>query len=90
MGFQDYRELTGYADFVYAADRQSAVVTVNAFSRTGSALAYSFNGGAFGSASSAAVSAPFTGAYVIAVRDAGGRALALDRACFNLRRYEES
>ncbi|KAJ6533236.1 glycoside hydrolase superfamily [Mycena capillaripes] len=65
QGFQDYRELTGYADFLYAADRKSAVVTVNAFSRTGSAVTYSFNGGAFGSANTASVSSAFTGAYVI-------------------------
>jgi hypothetical protein len=79
-GFQDYRELTGYADFLYAADRKSALVTVNAFSRTGSALTYAFNGGAFGSANKASVNSAFTGAYVIAVKDAGGHVLNLDRA----------
>ncbi|KAJ6609042.1 glycoside hydrolase superfamily [Mycena sp. CBHHK59/15] len=52
-GFQDYRDLTGYADFMYAADRKSATVTVNAFSRTNIGLTYSFNGAAFGSAKSA-------------------------------------
>ncbi|KAJ7912991.1 glycoside hydrolase superfamily [Mycena leptocephala] len=81
-GFQDYRELTGYADFLYAADRKSAVVTVNAFSRTGSALTYAFNGGAFGSANKASVNSAFTGAYVIAVKDAGGHVLNLDPLWF--------
>ncbi|KAF7362568.1 Alpha-amylase [Mycena venus] len=81
-GFQDYRELTGYADFLYAADRKSAVVTVNAFSRTGSVLTYSFNGGAFASANTASVSSAFTGAYVISVKDAGGHVLNLDPLWF--------
>jgi hypothetical protein len=79
-GFQDYRELTGYADFLYAADRKSVVVTVNAFSRTGSALIYSFNGGAFGSANTVSVSSATTGAFAISVKDAAGHVLTLDRA----------
>ncbi|KAJ6586455.1 hypothetical protein DFH09DRAFT_1308481 [Mycena vulgaris] len=75
-GYQDYRELTGYADLLYAADRKSAVVTVTAFSRTGIALTYSFNGAAFGSANTAAVSSSFTGSFMIS---AGGHVLNLDR-----------
>ncbi|KAJ7645175.1 glycoside hydrolase superfamily [Mycena polygramma] len=81
-GFQDYRELTGYADFLYAADRTSAVVTVNAFSRTGSALTYSFNGSAFGTANTASVNSAFTGAYVISVKDGAGHLLDLDPLWF--------
>lgn len=77
-GFQDYRELTGYADFAYAADRRSAFVSVAAFSRTGSALTYSFNGGAFGGASSTTVTSAFTGAFTASVRDAAGHVLVLD------------
>ncbi|KAI8852986.1 glycoside hydrolase superfamily [Chytridium lagenaria] len=44
-GFQDYRDLTGYADTVYSDNsRTSATVTVIANSRTNAALSYTFNG----------------------------------------------
>ncbi|CAE6526129.1 unnamed protein product [Rhizoctonia solani] len=81
-GFQDYRELTGYIDIVYNSARTSATVTVKANSRTGVALTYSFNGGAYGSSSSATVTSSFTGAYAIAVKDANGAALAFDATYF--------
>ncbi|KAJ7277474.1 glycoside hydrolase superfamily [Mycena rebaudengoi] len=81
-GFQNYRDLTGYADFVYTSDRKSATVTVNAFSRNNQALTYSFNGGAFASAKSATVTSAFKGAYVIVVKDANGNLLNLDPLWF--------
>ncbi|KAG5640213.1 hypothetical protein DXG03_000546 [Asterophora parasitica] len=80
-GFQDYRDLTGYVDLVYNAARTSVTVNVIANSRTGAALTYSFNGGAFGSSSSATVTSSFTGAYAISVRDAKGKSLVFDREC---------
>ncbi|KAL5633527.1 hypothetical protein ACGC1H_003875 [Rhizoctonia solani] len=81
-GFQDYRELTGYIDIVYNSARTSATVTVKANSRTGIALSYSFNGGAFGSSSSATVTSSFTGAYAISVKDAKGATLVFDATYF--------
>ncbi|CAE6455070.1 unnamed protein product [Rhizoctonia solani] len=81
-GFQDYRELTGYVDIVYNSARTSATVTVKANSRTGVALTYSFNGGAFGSSSSATVTSSFTGPYAISVKDANGASLVFDATYF--------
>ncbi|KAF8705364.1 Alpha amylase, catalytic domain, partial [Rhizoctonia solani] len=81
-GFQDYRELTGYVDIVYNSARTSATVTVKANSRTGVALSYSFNGGAFGSGASATVTSSFTGPYAISVKDANGATLAFDATYF--------
>ncbi|KAG5651352.1 hypothetical protein H0H81_008991 [Sphagnurus paluster] len=81
-GFQDYRDLTGYVDLVYNAARTSVTVNVIANSRTGAALSYSFNGGAFGSASSTWVSGSFTGPYAISVKDANGKTLVFDSTYF--------
>ncbi|CAE6369313.1 unnamed protein product [Rhizoctonia solani] len=81
-GFQDYRELTGYVDIVYNSARTSATVTVKANSRTGVALSYSFNGGAFGSAASATVTSSFTGPYAISAKDANGATLNFDATYF--------
>ncbi|KAG8710734.1 hypothetical protein FRC09_020951 [Ceratobasidium sp. 395] len=81
-GFQDYRELTGYVDIVYNSARTSATVTVKANSRTGIALSYSFNGGAYGNGASATVTSSFTGAYAISVKDANGSSLVFDATYF--------
>lgn len=42
--FQDYSDLIGYADIQYNEARDSAVVTVNAASKTGATLTYDFGG----------------------------------------------
>ncbi|KAG6914997.1 hypothetical protein DXG01_014011 [Tephrocybe rancida] len=81
-GFQDYRDLTGYIDLVYNAARTSVTVTVKATSRTGVALTYSFNGGAFGSTPSATVTSSYAGPYAISVRDANGKSLVFDATYF--------
>lgn len=77
--YQDYRELTGYADYLYAADRKSARVSVLANSRQGLALQYSFGGAAFQSASSTTLSSSYTGGLVVVVKDSKGNTLTLDR-----------
>ncbi|KAJ7801966.1 glycoside hydrolase superfamily [Mycena olivaceomarginata] len=47
-----------------------------------SALSYSFNGGAFGSANTVSVSSATTGAFAISVKDAAGHVLTLDPLWF--------
>lgn len=78
--FQDYRELTGYADITYSSDRTSATVTVNAFTRSCGAVLYSFGGAAATSSNTYKVSAGFTGTLsVVATIPSANATLTLDR-----------
>jgi alpha-amylase len=65
--FQDYRELTGYADITYNADRTSAVVTIQAFSRTCQPILYSFGGGKASSSNTYTVTSTATGTLSVVV-----------------------
>ena len=77
--FQDYSDLVGYADIQYNAARTEAVVTVNAASKTGEALAYNF-GGTVQSSPVFRVSPATTGSgtLTVAVTSASGKKLVLE------------
>ncbi|KAI8579463.1 hypothetical protein K450DRAFT_210259 [Umbelopsis ramanniana AG] len=81
--FQDYRELTGYADVTYNSARTSATVTVNAFARTCNSILYSFGGATATSSNTYSVPAGFTGTLsVVATIPALNATLTLDPLYF--------
>ncbi|CAZ83956.1 unnamed protein product [Tuber melanosporum] len=75
--FQDYRNLVGYADIQYSSDRTRAVVVVNAASRTGECLKYSFNG-VGQSSNTFQVNSGFAGQLEITVTGSDGSSLVLE------------
>lgn len=75
--FQDMRDLVGYADIQYNAARTDAVVVVNAASRTGESLGYSF-GGSSQTSNTFRVPPSFTGSLAITITSASGKKLVLD------------
>lgn len=75
--FQDYSDLVGYADIQYSSDRTRAVVVVNAASRTGESLTYSFNG-ASQSSNTFQVNSGLAGQLAITVAGSNGSALVLE------------
>ena len=75
--FQDYRDLVGYADIQYSSDRTRAVVVVNAASRTGESLTYSFNG-ASQSSNTFQINSGLAEQLAIAVTGSNGSALVLE------------
>lgn len=75
--FQDYSHLVGYADIKYNAGRNSAVVTVNAASKTNAVLTYNF-GGTTQSSPTFQVSSSLTGALPITVTSSDGKKLVLE------------
>ncbi|PWW73697.1 glycoside hydrolase family 13 protein [Tuber magnatum] len=75
--FQDYRDLVGYADIQYSSDRTRAVVVVNAASRTGKSLTYSFNG-ATQSVNTFQVDSGLAGQLAITITGSDGSALVLE------------
>jgi alpha-amylase len=78
--FQDYRELTGYADITYSSDRTNATVTVNAFARSCSPILYSFGGATPTSSNTYNVPSGFTGTLsVVATIPSVNATLTLDR-----------
>lgn len=76
------RDLVGYADIQYNPARTDAVVVVNAASRTGESLGYSFGGGSQTSSSSSnntfQVPSSFAGSLAITITSASGKTLVLD------------
>ncbi|KAG2179650.1 hypothetical protein INT44_006498, partial [Umbelopsis vinacea] len=81
--FQDYRELTGYADVTYNSARTSATVTVNAFARTCNPILYSFGGATATSSNTYSVPAGFTGTLsVVATIPSLNATLTLDPLYF--------
>ncbi|CUS09947.1 unnamed protein product [Tuber aestivum] len=75
--FQDYRSLVGYPDIQYSPDRTRAVVVVNAASRTGESLTYSFNG-ATQSGNTFQVDSGLAGKLAITVTGSDGSTLVLE------------
>ncbi|KAJ3209829.1 hypothetical protein HDU67_005871 [Dinochytrium kinnereticum] len=82
-GFQDYRDLTGYADVVYTdTSRGAATVTVIANSRTNSPLQFSFNGVVQSSNTFRVTSSLRNGLNIIVTAPATGATLTLDPVYF--------
>ena len=79
--FQNYRDLIGYADIQYNSARTAAAVVVNAASRTGEVLTYSFNG-ASQSSNSFQITNSFASGLDIVVTSASGKKLTLDTLYF--------
>ena len=79
--FQNYRDLIGYADIQYNAARTAASVIVNAASRTGETLIYSFNG-ANQNCNVFHVTNAFADGLNIVVTTSSGKKLALDTLYF--------
>ncbi|KAI5793155.1 glycoside hydrolase superfamily [Geopyxis carbonaria] len=75
--FGDYRDLVGYADIQYNSGRTSAVVTVNAASRTSETLTYNF-GGTSQTSRTFSVSSSLTSALPITITSSSGKTLELD------------
>ncbi|RPA85447.1 glycoside hydrolase [Ascobolus immersus RN42] len=75
--FQDYRDLIGYANIQYSSGRNSAIVTINAASRTGESLTYHFNDVAQAS-QHLQVSGSYTGTLSVKVTTASGKQLVLE------------
>lgn len=75
--FQDYSHLVGYADIKYNAGRNSAVVTVNAASKTNAVLSYNF-GGTTQSSPTFQVSSSLTKTLPITVTSSDGKKLVLE------------
>ncbi|TVY43060.1 Alpha-amylase [Lachnellula subtilissima] len=76
--FGAYRDLVGYADIQYSAARTAAAVVINAASRTGETLAYSFNGETASSSNVYQVTASFATSLSVAISTSSGKALTLD------------
>ncbi|KFY94406.1 hypothetical protein V498_03883 [Pseudogymnoascus sp. VKM F-4517 (FW-2822)] len=76
--FGTYRDLVGYADIQYNADRTKAVVVVNAASRTLEALTYSFNGAAATSRNTFQLNNGFTSTLAIIISTSSGKTLTLE------------
>lgn len=76
--FQDYHDLVGYADIQYSSDRKVAAIVVNAASRTGDILTYSFNG-KLQKTNIFYVPANMSEGVDVIVRSASGHFLTLDR-----------
>lgn len=79
--FQNMRDLVGYADIQYNAARTSAVVVVNAASRTKETLTYNFGGNSQAS-NTFQVSASFAGTLPITITSSSGGTLVLDALNF--------
>lgn len=76
--FGTYRDLVGYADIQYNTLRNSAAVVVNAVSRTGEAISFSFNGGALTTNNVYQVNSAFSAALPITLSTSSGKTLTLD------------
>ncbi|PVH72796.1 glycoside hydrolase family 13 protein [Cadophora sp. DSE1049] len=76
--FGTYRDLVGYADIQYNSARTAAAVIVNAASRTGETLTYSFGGAAASSSNVFQVDSSLTGALSISISASSGKTLTLD------------
>ena len=79
--FQNYRDLIGYADVQYNAARTAAAVVVNAASRTGEMLTYSFNGASQSSNVFHVTDASADGLDIV-VTTSSGKKLTLDTLYF--------
>ncbi|PPQ72965.1 hypothetical protein CVT24_000167 [Panaeolus cyanescens] len=75
--FQDYSDLVGYADIQYNSARTSAVVTVNAASKTGAKLSFNF-GGTVQDSPTFQVSSNLRDALPITVTSSDGKTLVLE------------
>ncbi|CAG8952424.1 hypothetical protein HYFRA_00001171 [Hymenoscyphus fraxineus] len=80
--FGSYRDLVGYADIQYNSGRTSAVVVINAASRTGETISYAFNGGAAQSSNSFQVTNSFSNALSMRLSTPSGKTLTLDPVNF--------
>ncbi|KAG9233391.1 glycoside hydrolase superfamily [Amylocarpus encephaloides] len=76
--FGTYRDLVGYADIQYNSARTSAVVVINAASRTGETITYSFNGGIATTSNTFQVAQSFSTALPITISTSSGKILTLD------------
>ena len=76
--FSDYRDLVGYADIQYNSDRTAAAVVINAASRTGEVISYSFNGGSLTTSNVHQVNSGFSNALSITISTSSGKTLVLD------------
>jgi alpha-amylase len=76
--FGTYRDLIGYADIQYNSARTAAAVVINAASRTGETISYSFNGGAATTNNVYQVDSSFSSALPITISTSSGKSLALD------------
>ncbi|KAI5786947.1 alpha amylase [Pyronema domesticum] len=75
--FQDYNSLIGYSDIQYNSAHTSAVVTVNAASKSGDTLSYNF-GGTSQTSPSFTVNSGFGDALSITVTSSSGKTLVLE------------
>jgi alpha-amylase len=76
--FLNYRDLVGYADIQYNSGRTAAAVVINAASRTGETISYSFNGGAATASNVYQVNSGFADALSITISSSSGKTLTLD------------
>jgi alpha-amylase len=77
-GFGTYGDLVGYADIQYNSARTAAAVVVNAASRTGDALAYSFNGGSATTSNVLQINTSLSSSLSISISTSSGKTLDLD------------
>jgi alpha-amylase len=68
----------GYADIQYNSARNAAVVVINAASRTGETLTYSFNGAGATSGNTFQVTSSFSTSLQMKIITSGGKSLTLD------------
>lgn len=68
----------GYADIQYNSGRTSAAVVVNAASRSGELVSFSFNGGALTTNNVYQVNSAFSAALPITISTSSGKTLTLD------------
>jgi alpha-amylase len=80
--FGTYRDLVGYADIQYNSARTAAAVVVNAASRTGETLKYSFNGGSATTSNVFQVDSSLSSSLAIAISTSSGKTLILDSINF--------
>ncbi|RDL35977.1 Uncharacterized protein BP5553_06589 [Venustampulla echinocandica] len=80
--FGTYGDLVGYADIQYNSARTAAAVVINAASRTGESLTYSFGGSAASTSNVFQVDSSFSGALAMTISTSSGKTLTLDQINF--------